>query len=47
MELYGDLKEEDPPNMPPPLGRAISMTGFVDADHAIKPGGTILDTFYM
>ena len=34
MEFYGDLKEEDPPNMPTLLGRPVSMTAFVDADHA-------------
>jgi hypothetical protein len=32
-EFYGSLREEDPPNMPTPLGRAVSMTAFVDADH--------------
>ena len=33
MELYGDLKKEDPLDMPPPIGRAVSITGFVDVDH--------------
>ena len=33
MEFYDDTKEEDPLNMPPPLGRAVSMTAFIDADH--------------
>ena len=33
-ELYGDITEEDPPNMPEPLGRPLQMTMFVDANHA-------------
>ena len=33
IELDGDLKEEDPPNMPSPLGGAVSVTVFIDADH--------------
>jgi hypothetical protein len=33
-EFYGDIKEEDPPNMPEPLGNPVTMSCFVDADHA-------------
>jgi hypothetical protein len=33
-EFYGNVKEEDPPNMPPPLGAPVSITCFVDSDHA-------------
>ena len=33
MKCCGGLKKEDPPNMPPPLGRSVLMTVFVDADH--------------
>jgi hypothetical protein len=33
-EFYGNVKEEDPPNMPPPLGASVSITGFVDSNHA-------------
>jgi hypothetical protein len=33
-EFYSDVKEEDPPNMPPPLGAPVSITCFVDSDHA-------------
>ncbi|KAL7533576.1 hypothetical protein ACHAXR_005318 [Thalassiosira sp. AJA248-18] len=33
-EFYGDIKEEDPPNMPEPLGKPVTMSCFVDADHA-------------
>jgi hypothetical protein len=33
-EFYGDVKEEDPPNMPTPLGAPVSITCFVDSDHA-------------
>ena len=32
--FYGHVVEEDPPNMPVPLGNAIQMSCFVDADHA-------------
>ena len=32
-EFYGIVKEEDPPNMPPPLGAPVSITCFVDSDH--------------
>ncbi len=33
-DFYGDVIEEDPPNMPVPLGNVIQMSCFVDADHA-------------
>lgn len=33
-ETYGDLTEPIPPNAPPPRGRKITMTCFVDASHA-------------
>ena len=33
-EFYGDVKEEDPPDMPEPLGEPVVMTCFVDANHA-------------
>ena len=33
-DFYGDIVEEDPPDMPVPLGNAVSMACFVDADHA-------------
>ena len=34
LPFYGDVVEEDPPNMPEPLGEPVVMTVFVDADHA-------------
>eukprot|EP00957_Ditylum_brightwellii_P084990 6462864-Ditylum_brightwellii.AAC.1 len=33
-EFYGDIQEEEPPNMPEPLGRPVQITMFVDANHA-------------
>lgn len=33
-EFYGDVVEEDPPRMPPPLGKPVMQSLFVDADHA-------------
>jgi hypothetical protein len=33
-EFYPDAKEEMPPGMPVPKGRAVRITTFVDADHA-------------
>jgi hypothetical protein len=33
-EFYGDVKEEDPPNMPLPLGALVFITCFVDSNHA-------------
>ena len=33
-EFYGDIEEEDPPNMPEPLGHPVKITMFVDANHA-------------
>ena len=32
--LYGDVKEAIPPNMPKPLGKEVVMRSFVDANHA-------------
>ena len=34
IDFYGHVVEEDPPNMPVPLGNVIQMSCFVDADHA-------------
>ncbi len=33
-DFYGVVVKEDPPNMPVPLGNAVQMSCFVDADHA-------------
>ena len=33
-EFYGDIKEQDPPDMPEPLGEPVVMSCFVDANHA-------------
>jgi hypothetical protein len=33
-DFYGDIVEEDPPDMPVPLGQPVNMACFVDADHA-------------
>ena len=33
-DFYGNVVEEDPPNMPVPLGNAMQMSCFVDANHA-------------
>jgi hypothetical protein len=33
-EFYGDVEEEDPPDMPEPLGKPVYINIFVDADHA-------------
>jgi hypothetical protein len=33
-DFYGDIVEEDPPDMPLPLGNPVNMACFVDADHA-------------
>ena len=32
--VYGDITEEMPPNMPPPLGNPVTVSCFVDANHA-------------
>ena len=32
--IYGDVEEELPPKMPKPKGNAVTMTCFVDANHA-------------
>ena len=32
-EYYRDAKDEDPPRMPPPRGRTVWLTAFVDASH--------------
>ncbi len=34
VKFYGDMKEEDPPNMPEPLGAPVDSTAFEDSDHA-------------
>jgi hypothetical protein len=33
-EFYGDVTEELPPNMPEPRGRSVTISAFVDANHA-------------
>ena len=33
-DFYGDISEQDPPDMPIPLGNPMNMACFVDADHA-------------
>ena len=33
-EFYGEVKEEDPHGMPTPLGEAVKITTYVDANHA-------------
>ena len=33
-EFYGEIKEEDPPRMPEPLGAPVKMVAFVDSNHA-------------
>ena len=33
-KMYPDAKEELPPNAPPPRGRAVELSCFVDSDHA-------------
>ena len=33
-EFYGNVTEEDPPGMPTPLGNPVTITCFVDANHA-------------
>ena len=33
-EFYPDAREEDPPGMPEPLGKAMKMACFVDSNHA-------------
>lgn len=33
-DIYGDIQEEIPPNLPEPLGLPVRITAYVDADHA-------------
>jgi hypothetical protein len=33
-EFYGDVEKELPPNMPKPGGRSVTISSFVDANHA-------------
>jgi hypothetical protein len=33
-DFYSDVVEEDPPNMPVPMGNPVMMSCFIDADHA-------------
>ena len=33
-EFYGEMKEEDPQGMPTPLGEAVKITAYLDANHA-------------
>ncbi len=35
-EFYGEMKEEDPHDMPEPLGKPVIISVFVDANHAGK-----------
>ena len=32
-DFYGDMVKENPPNIPEPLGKPVTITSFVDADH--------------
>ncbi|KAL7515917.1 hypothetical protein ACHAWX_000987 [Stephanocyclus meneghinianus] len=32
-EFYGDVEEEDPPDIPEPLGKPVHLNVFIDADH--------------
>ena len=34
VEFYGDVVEEDPPQMPDPRGEPVSTSTFVDSEHA-------------
>ena len=34
VELYGDVVEEDPPQMPEPLSDPVLTSTFVDSEHA-------------
>ena len=34
VKFYGDVVEEDPPQMPEPLGESVSTSSFVESDHA-------------
>ena len=34
MEFYGNMVQEDPPQMPDPLGEPVSKSTFVDSEHA-------------
>ena len=40
MDFYGGVVEEDPPQMPEPLGEPVPESTFVDSDHAsiFSPG---------
>ncbi len=42
-EFYGNVKEEDPRNMPMPLGAPVSITCVVESDHA---GNKVTRRFY-
>jgi hypothetical protein len=33
-DFYGDVKEVIPPNAPPPRGKSVVISCFVDADHS-------------
>jgi hypothetical protein len=33
-EFYGDVEEGLPPNMPEPWGHPVTISAFVDANHA-------------
>ena len=35
-DFYGEVKEELPPNMPKPRGKRVTISAFVDANHAGK-----------
>ncbi len=34
MEFYGNVEEEIPPDMPPPLGKDLDLCMMIDSDHA-------------
>ena len=34
MEFYGDVVEEDPPQITEPMDEPVSTSNFVDSDHA-------------
>ena len=38
MEFYGNVEEEIPPDMPPPLGKDVDLRMMVDSDHVGEKG---------
>ena len=43
-EIYGDITEEIPPDAPEPLGATVTISAFVDADHASNAHHVLLQT---